>query len=262
VPTVLYCWQYYDVIASVKTPTTTTVWNRLFAWIRGLLVLSLCLSTVVFWIIYAYSTEAAIYYGTLSKHYNIVKQRHAHRWTMRSVTALEIVNISECLLSVGFLIGIIWQCHQIAKATQASGQDQLLSFKRVDYLFVLMHCVLLLSQTGTTAVYSYVLKQANTLTNVLNSEHWITLSYITEGIDIFVGSVLDIIICILLCRIVHDCQRLDSPLKGRLVSSDSEDDPITKDSLDETSNLICESSYYQDLKQSIFVPNASIASTS
>jgi hypothetical protein len=144
IPTVLYCWQYYDVIASVKTHMTT-VWDRVFAWARGLLAVALCTSTVVFWILYAYFSEAAIYYDTPSKHYSMPKFRHAHQMTMHSVTALEIVNISECLVSISFLIGIIWQCNQITKATHDSGQDQLLSFKRVDYLFVLMHCVLLLS---------------------------------------------------------------------------------------------------------------------
>jgi hypothetical protein len=88
------------------------------------------------------------------------------------------------------------------------------------------------------------LKQANTLTNALNSEHWITLSYIAEGYDVFVGSVLDIIICMLLCRIVHDCQRLDSPSKGRLVSSDSEDETQTRGTLDDTT--VMDSTYCPD----------------
>ena len=86
-----------------------------------------------------------------------------------------------------------------------------------------MHCVLIFSQTATTAIYSYILKQASTLKNVLESQHWINLSYIAEGCNIFVGSLLDIIICILLCRIVHDCQRLESKGRGVGAGSDSED---------------------------------------
>jgi hypothetical protein len=54
------------------------------------------------------------------------------------------VGVLECLLSIAFLVGMIWQCNKIAKATEAAGQVELLSFKRVDYLFVLLHCIFLL----------------------------------------------------------------------------------------------------------------------
>jgi uncharacterized membrane protein YkgB len=111
VPTLLYCWQYYDVIASIKIKTTT-VWNKVFAWIRGLLVVTLCMSTVSFWITYAYSSEAFYYLESLTNlQNNYDKLYRADQWILRSITVLDILGFLECFLSIAFLVGIIWQCN-------------------------------------------------------------------------------------------------------------------------------------------------------
>ena len=59
---------------------------------------------------------------------------------------------------------------------------------------------------------------------------------------------------------MHDCWRLESPYKGRFISSDSEDDNSTIGTLDDKAEM--NNSHYSDTKLSIKVPNASVASTS
>ena len=44
-----------------------------------------------------------------------------------------------------------------------------------------------------------------------------------QSIDILTGCVLDLMVCTLVCRIVHDCQQLDKPRHTWLDSSASDD---------------------------------------
>jgi hypothetical protein len=85
-----------------------------------------------------------------------------------------------------------------------------------------MHCVLLLTQGIFTFCYSYALIKAEQLSQ--KYDYWLGMEHFTESMVILFGAILDLIVCALVCRIVHDCQTLELPKRGLVDSSASDTD--------------------------------------
>ena len=95
-----------------------------------------------------------------------------------------------------------------------------------------MHCVLLLTQGIFTFCYSYALIKAEQHSFVPDQKYhyWLGTERFTESMVILFGAILDLIVCALVCRIVHDCQTLELPKRGLVDSSASDtDDQIDAD---------------------------------
>jgi hypothetical protein len=68
-PTLLYCWQYFDVVNSVRTKEQTK-WSKAFALLRGLVCIGLILASFGYWILYGVGIANETYWGLPTAHYN------------------------------------------------------------------------------------------------------------------------------------------------------------------------------------------------